>query len=76
MAWSTQNDSDFLLSRKGFRNMDIPARELYGFGVELRKLAYTMPGGHENTLVGLSERMTRRSREESDDDEPPQQRAS
>lgn len=30
---------------------------LHEFGVELRRLAYTMPGGHENRLIRLSERM-------------------
>jgi hypothetical protein len=32
---------------------------VYGFAVELRQLAYTMPGGHENPLIQLSERMVR-----------------
>ena len=35
------------------------SQDLYGFAVELRKLAYTMPGGHEDPLVRLSERMVR-----------------
>ncbi|MBV8819542.1 MAG: hypothetical protein JO022_14375 [Acidobacteriaceae bacterium] len=30
---------------------------LYEFAVELRQLAYTMPGGYENPLIHLSERM-------------------
>jgi hypothetical protein len=38
-------------------------RELQGFAVELRKLAYTMPAGHEDRLIHLSERMAQRSRE-------------
>lgn len=43
---------------------DITFREeLQDFAVELRKLAYTMPAGHEDRLVHLSERMVRRSRE-------------
>jgi hypothetical protein len=33
------------------------SRDLYGFAIELRRLAYTMPGGHEDPLVRLSERM-------------------
>lgn len=33
------------------------------FAVELRKLAYTMPAGHEDRLIHLSERMVARSRE-------------
>ena len=36
-----------------------PSQVLYGFAVELRQLAYTMPGGHENPLIQLSERMVR-----------------
>jgi hypothetical protein len=30
---------------------------LYEFAVELRRLAYTMPGGYEDPLIHLSERM-------------------
>jgi hypothetical protein len=33
------------------------SRDLYGFATELRQLAYTMPAGHEDPLVRLSERM-------------------
>jgi hypothetical protein len=33
------------------------SQDLYGFAIELRKLAYTMPGGHEDPLIRLSERM-------------------
>ncbi|WP_155768490.1 hypothetical protein [Mycobacterium colombiense] len=32
-------------------------QHLYEFAVELRRLAYTMPGGHEDPLIHLSERM-------------------
>lgn len=39
------------------------SRDLYGFAIELRKLAYTMPGGHEDPLIRLSERMVRRFEE-------------
>ena len=31
-------------------------QHLYEFAVELRRLAYTMPGGHEDPLIHLSER--------------------
>jgi hypothetical protein len=31
------------------------SQDLYKFAVELRQLAYTMPGGHEDPLIGLSE---------------------
>ena len=36
-------------------------QELNGFAVELRKLAYTMPAGHEDRLIHLSERMVERA---------------
>jgi hypothetical protein len=41
--------------------MDVASlsQDLYKFAVELRQLAYTMPGGHEDPLVHLSERMVR-----------------
>jgi len=39
--------------------------ELNGFAVELRKLAYTMPAGHEDRLIHLSERMARRADQKS-----------
>ena len=35
------------------------SQDLYEFAIELRKLAYTMPGGHEDPLIRLSERMVR-----------------
>lgn len=38
-------------------------QELQSFAVELRKLAYTMPAGHEDRLIHLSERMSRRARQ-------------
>ena len=38
-------------------------QELQGFAVELRQLAYTMPPGHEDRLIHLSERMVARSRQ-------------
>jgi len=34
-------------------------QDLQGFAVELRKLAYTMPAGHEDRLIHLSDRMAR-----------------
>ena len=39
------------------------SQELQGFAVELRRLAYTMPAGHEDRLIHLSERMAARSRQ-------------
>jgi hypothetical protein len=42
-----------------------PSQYLYGFAIELRQLAYTMPGGHEDPLVRLSERMVRCAREQA-----------
>ena len=38
------------------------SQALYEFAVELRQLAYTMPGGQENPLIDLSERMLRCAR--------------
>jgi hypothetical protein len=40
------------------------SQHLYEFAVELRRLAYTMPSGHEDPLIHLSERMVRYAREE------------
>lgn len=37
--------------------------EMHTFAVELRKLAYTMPAGHEDRLIQLSERMVRRAQQ-------------
>lgn len=41
--------------------------ELQGFAVELRQLAYTMPAGHEDRLIHLSDRMAARSRQTAED---------
>ena len=38
-------------------------QDLHGFAVELRQLAYTMPPGHEDRLIRLSDRMAARSRQ-------------
>lgn len=38
-------------------------QDLHGFAIELRQLAYTMPAGHEDRLILLSERMAARSRQ-------------
>lgn len=35
--------------------------ELRSFATELRRLAYTMPAGHEDRLIALSERMVQRA---------------
>lgn len=48
------------------------SQDLYGFAIELRQLAYTMPGGQEDPLIQLSERMVRHARQQAPDDEPPQ----
>ena len=37
------------------------SQDLQGFAVELRRLAYTMPPGHEDRLIHLSEQMVRRA---------------
>jgi hypothetical protein len=36
-------------------------QDLHGFAIELRRLAYTMPAGHEDRLIHLSEQMVRRA---------------
>lgn len=36
-------------------------QDLQGFALELRRLAYTMPAGHEDRLIHLSERMAARA---------------
>lgn len=41
------------------------SQNLYEFAVELRQLAYSLPGGHEDPLVRLSERMVRCAREQA-----------
>jgi len=51
-----------LMSDMSFR------QELQGFAVELRQLAYTMPAGHEDRLIHLSERMAARSRQNREAD--------
>ena len=39
----------------------MPDTVLRDFAVELRKLAYTMPAGHEDRLIRLSDEMVRRA---------------
>jgi hypothetical protein len=41
--------------------------DLREFALQLRKLAYTMPGGHEDPLIRLSEQMGSRAQEEAAD---------
>jgi hypothetical protein len=55
--------------------MSVASQDLYGFAIELRKLAYTMPGGHEDPLIRLSERMARYAQEAVDGNSPPQRLA-
>lgn len=38
-------------------------QDLQAFAIELRRLAYTMPAGHEDRLIQLSERMASRARQ-------------
>ncbi len=38
-------------------------QDLEAFATELRKLAYTMPAGHEDRLIRLSERMVQTARQ-------------
>ena len=51
--------------------MTVASQDLYGFAIELRKLAYTMPGGHEDPLIRLSERIARYAQQAVDDTSPP-----
>ena len=44
--------------------------DVYGFAIELRKLAYTMPSGHEDPLIRLSERMVRYAQQQLQRDSP------
>jgi hypothetical protein len=44
------------------------SQELQGFAVELRQLAYTMPAGHEDRLIRLSDRMAAYSRQNREGD--------
>lgn len=41
------------------------SQRLHEFAVELRRLAYTLPSGHENPLIHLSERMVRCAAEQA-----------
>ena len=47
------------------------SQDLYGFAIELRKLAYTMPGGQEDPLIRLSERMVSHAQEYAGRESPP-----
>ena len=38
-------------------------QDLHGFAIELRKLAYTMPAGHEDRLIHLSDQMAKCARQ-------------
>jgi len=51
------------------------SQDLYGFAIELRKLAYTMPGGHEDPLIRLSQRMGRHAQQQADEKSPPRRLA-
>ena len=42
-------------------------QDLYRFAIELRQLAYTMPGGAEDPLIRLSERMVRHAQQKDAD---------
>ena len=49
--------------------------DVYGFAIELRKLAYTMPSGHEDPLIRLSERMVRYAQQQVQRDSSSRQMA-
>ena len=44
-------------------------QDLHEFAMELRKLAYTMPGGMEDPLIRLSERMIRHAQQQTDENQ-------
>lgn len=48
-------------------NVGSLSQHLYEFAVELCRLACTMPGGYEDPLIHLSERMIRMAREQAAD---------
>ena len=52
-------------SISGLINVASLRQRLNEFAVELRQLAYTMPGGHEDPLLRLSERMVSYAREQT-----------
>jgi hypothetical protein len=41
------------------------SQDLYRFAIELRQLAYTMPGGQEDPLIRLSERMVHHAKQQT-----------
>jgi len=41
------------------------SQALYRFAIELRQLAYTMPGGQEDPLIRLSERMVHHAKQQT-----------
>jgi hypothetical protein len=45
------------------------SQDLREFAMELRKLAYTMPGGVEDPLIRLSERMIRHAQQQTDENQ-------
>ena len=49
-------------ARSGGVKVTSLSQELYEFAVGLRQLGYMMPGGQENPLIDLSERMLRCAR--------------
>ena len=46
------------------------SQDLQGFAIELHKLAYTMPGGLEDPLIRLSERMVRHAQQQIAENSP------
>jgi hypothetical protein len=41
------------------------SQDLHRFAIELRQLAYTMPGGQEDPLIHLSERMVHHAKQQA-----------
>ena len=66
----------FHFLRRGKFSMTASSHDLYEFAIELRKLAYTMPGGHEDPLIRLSERIARHAQLAVAAESPPQRLSS
>jgi hypothetical protein len=56
-----------IVTRPGSCVMNVASlsQDLYGFAIELRQLAYTMPGGQEDPLIHLSERMVHHAQQQA-----------
>lgn len=65
-----QSLRNYVRSRWSLMTVASQSQHLYEFAVELRQLAYTMPSGHEDSLIRLSERMLRCAKEQATEQRP------